>query len=694
MKKTSFLISLLFIIACGNQTVLNKQKSSYTELDFSTSSTPKVYFNKNNDFQDITSLNRENRTLNLYDQIVFLNETDFLKHKDNTFFDLTALENFENDKEDIKIKVSSFCSPSQTNLANSQEENRMFQELVSRSLHPSLSIIDLVPKSFLLEHLNKEFYCTFIFSVRNTSKNFTRYTLTQQKIQADFSNKQKTPLGLAQETHTGYKYTSTNYILNKNNIQTTLLLNNSNQSITSYEMFCNGKQVMTVPSLKIDTSPIFSHLINVPDLPKGLKSCHFFSKNNNKIIGLTSPFLLDFDSLNINNKSIDLSLIEEPEFIMTGRTPLIAPDIIKTKFKPKNRKYTKLTEMELFPNPIQKLNSYIHFKNLNDVFLSGSIDSIEMTVKTECLDNTYGYYKNFMPYNELFDSPTEINITRLPLKEKTPIAVALPSNIFEIGLTFDQWFRGLMVVQDAIDEYESRLSRKDIKSKKRIQITNDYYQYKMKQEKIIQDIKQDIICLYKITLEDKNNPQNKREFKTQAYKILWSREDYGVNYTAFPDGKNPFISIDDQMLKSKYTESIHFKSKMGYLSLNFFDLIESSNLKAENYGLESFSLICRDIINRKFQLSWPYNNVINNQIVLENLFQRPEFQKYIKKFENNLVKCRILFYGQNNLLKYFSGEMRLDNIDTDDIKISRPGHMLANVVRFVKKYKSDIEKRD
>ena len=700
MKKSSFLISLFFVVAC-NQAILNTQKSSYTKTE---TSSPKVYFPKSNDFQEIRKLNREDKSLNLYDQIVFLNENDFLKNKNNHFFKLEPLNNFINNKEDIKIKVSSFCSYSKQNLSNPEKENRMFQELVSSSFHPSFSIIDLIPKDFLLEYLDKEFYCTFIFSIKkNKSKKFTRYTLTQQKIKADFSNRQETPLNLVQTTHYGYEYISTNYVLNKNNIKTTLLLNNTTQKVTTYEMFCAGKKVMTVPSLKAGTSSIFSHLINVTELPKGLKNCHFFSKNENKIIGLTSPFLLDFDSLNIKNKSIDLSLLEEPIFEQLPPYPFILPILVKTRAKLKEgekRKYTKRTLLEVYPSPFYKLNSYIHFTNLNTILQSGVLNSIEMTVKTECLNvNSKGQYMDNVPYSNFIESSSEgliqpnntiTNIKTLPLREKTPIAITLPSNIFEIGITFDHWLRKMMILQNTIDNYEIELN-KDIKSKKRLGIMDEYYRHKMQEERELQEIKHQIICLYKINLEDKNNPHNKREFETQAYRILWGRDGYGVSYTAFPEGKNPFISIEQQISQSKYNEAIHYKSKMGYLSLNFFDLIESSNLQEESYGLENFSLVCKDLVNRTLNLSWPYNSIINNQIVLENLFKRSEFKKYIDRYPNNQINCRILFYGQNNLLKYFSGEIRLHNINTDLKSISRPEYMFELVSNFLNKNEEKIK---
>ena len=96
---------------------------------------------------------------------------------------------------------------------------------------------------------------------------------------------------------------------------------------------------------------------------------------------------------------------------------------------------------------------------------------------------------------------------------------------------------------------------------------------------------------------------------------------------------------------------------MGYLSLTFFDLIETPFLQEENYGLEQFALSCNSERDQKLYLSWPYSSAINNQIVLKDLFSHSDFQSYMK--EEDKANCRVLFYKEGHLLRYFSGEIRL-----------------------------------
>ncbi|MCZ0932300.1 MAG: hypothetical protein OXJ52_04000 [Oligoflexia bacterium] len=649
MKKISFVISVFVICACDYQFSLKEQKSTDTAQDFFI---PKVYFKEANQFIDIKTLNRGNRALGLSDQIVFSDEKSFLNDKDKSAFNLEPLEKFAN-KENIKIRVSSFCSQSKTDLKTLKKTDRLFQELASSSPHSSFSIIDLIPTDFLLAHLDNEFYCTFIFTLKNKQKDLAYYNLTQQTIQADSSDNQTRRLALIQATDFGYEYAPVNYIVRKKNIRNTLLLNNTDQAVTNYELFCDGLKIMDVPDFKINIGSVFVHLMAVEKLQKGIKNCRFFSKNNKKITGITRSFLLDFNSLRAKKDLIDLDLIEEPDFVDISKKN-VYPAFFKIWDDLPNwvrEKFVRPTKPYISPKNSLALNAYIHFKNLNQISQNGNYSSIEMILETECLDS------HPHPESNLFGMGESVStVVRLPLREKTPIATALPSSIFEMGGSYDQWLRELIKLQRRIDRSARYISKLDFK--KRNKTFYRRYARQLKTESELREIRHQITCLYTIKLEDTNNPQNNREFKTRSYRILWTRGAYGVSYTAFPEGKNPFITLKQQANADRRRfETIRSNSTMGYLSLTFFDLIETPFLQEENYGLEQFALSCNSERDQKLYLSWPYSSAINNQIVLKDLFSHSDFQSYMK--EEDKANCRVLFYKEGHLLKYFSGEIRL-----------------------------------
>ena len=650
MKNSSLFISLLFILACETQFSLKSEKLS----DSSQNSIPRVYFNKTRQFVDITVLNRENRVLGLFDQVIFSNKEVSVNNTKSSDFDLIPIDKFKKE-EDIAIKVSSFCSHSRADIQGLKAKDRLFQEWASSSRHSSLSIINLLPMDLLSENLEQDLYCSFIFALRDKQKDFNYYSLTQQTIKADFTEGQESSLALVQETNYGYEYAPIGYIVRKQNVKESQILNNTNQVVTKYELFCAGDKIMEVPGFNINTGPIFMNLMSAEQLPKGLKACRFFSKNGKKITGVTGSFSLDFDSFSTEIKPLALNEIEEPVFV-----DISEKDIDPTDFKLKydlqswvKENFWKRSQPYISPPDSLALNAYIYFKNLNQLSQFQNYSSIEMILETQCFDSNPNPENNFFGNGKLVST-----VVRLPLREKTPIAVALPDNIFDMGFVYDQWLKELIKFQQKIDRESKAIGTKAVEQQKRV-----FHSARLRQleiESALKKMRLQVTCIYKVSLEDKYNSENRVEFQAQTRRILWVRDSYGVSYTAFPDGKNPFITWEQQANTDKRVfESIRQSSVMGYLSLTFFDLMETSFLEKENHQLENFVLKCRSEgePSKKLTLSWPYNYNINDQIALKDLFSHSDFQAYMKL--KGLVACRVLFYGESDQLRYFSGEIRL-----------------------------------
>ena len=645
-------MGLFFILSCDYKFSLDKGLTDIKQR------VPKIYFEETNQFIDIKTLNRENRTLRLYDQIIFSNERDFLNNKES-FFNLELLDQFTKteDIEDIKVKVSSFCSHSKTDLQALEKTDRVFQEWASSSFHLSFSIVDLLPHELLLRDLDKTFYCSFIFAFReNTQKSFTHYNIAQQSIQADFSDNYTNKLALIQETSLGYKYAPANYIVQRGNIKNTLLLNNTDQAATNYELFCEGEKMIDIPDFRLNLESVFAHLTTIKTLPMGRKNCRFVSRNNGKITGITRSFLLDFHSLGMKSERVDLSQITAPVFVDISEKDVYPesfearydlPDWVKDRFRKRSPAYIS-SENSL------ALNAYISFKNLDSVALSyPDYSSIEIILETECWDANSYLENNFFGYGEVVST-----VTQLPFREKIPIASALPLKVFDMGQAYDQWLRELIKLQREIDRSAKSIAQKT-GFREQTRIFQERYLDQLEKESELENMRHQITCLYKIKLEDQYDPQNKVEFKTESYRILWTRDAYGMSYTAFPEGQDPFITLEQQANTDRLRfESIRLNSIMGYLNLTFFDLIETPVLQKEGYELDRFVLRCTAMENqtKELELSWPYSPTINNQIVLKDLFSHPDFQAYIEEKEK--VACRVLFY-EGDLLRYFSGEARV-----------------------------------
>ncbi|MCY4321419.1 MAG: hypothetical protein OXC37_03310 [Bdellovibrionaceae bacterium] len=692
MQKTTFFLFLFIICACDYPFSKSKKTSvNKTHKIFS----PKVYLSKHNQFIDIQTLNRQNHTLNLSDQIVFSNTQDFFNNSNSEYSNLMPLELVN--KENINFKISSFCSKSKMDLENLNQTDRLFQELASTSFQSQLFVINLIPKEFLLESLEKIFYCSFIFGIRNKDKIFTYYNLAQQSIQV--STAQTNNLVLVYETNSGYKYSPTDYVIQNRNIKHTLLLNKTNQPVTNYELYCEGIKIMDIPDFKINISPIFTNLMAIENLPNKSQNCRLFSKNTNDITGVSNSFVIDFESLNIKNNSIDLQQLEEPVFVNTAEIN-VYPDFFKLPYDFYNpeeiKPFAKRPEAYIYPENSLAINSYIHFKNLNEISLNANYNSTEVVLNTSCMDSN--------PKNNLFELGKTVSTTvRIPLKQKIPIAVALPPSIFEMGTVYDNWLKELIDLYKISDQLAVWVDDRIPENDTRERFFNEKYVPMLEKEHDLKQSRHQITCLYNIKIEDKDKPQNYIEFETKVFNILWTRDSYGVIYTAFPQGENPFITLNEQInidqrdFESKvfniqgerdsyniiYTafsqgknpfiilnqqantdqrefRTIDHKSLMGYLSLTFSDLIDSPLDQDEENDLKEVVLACKGFEEpyKKLKLSWPYKANISNQIVLKDLFSHSDFKLYMEK-EVYETACRVLFYGQDNILKYFSGEIRL-----------------------------------
>ena len=525
-----------------------------------------------------------------------------------------SLKKFEKDKN-LKFKVSSFCSY-EKNKTENIEPNRSFQEIGGSFYRWSFSIFELIPKEILLNGLDKIFYCSFIFAFKDSEETFNHYNIAQQPISPYFNSERANKLFLVRETESGHYFPLGNELIESKNIPKILILNETRFPIKSYHLFCEGLKIADF-NLDSNGKNIFAQLMtyDLDSLPEGIKKCRIFSENEYTSIGMTDSFLLDFESLKNNKAVIDLKTIAEPVIALDGL----------------DRKYKNGDKIPL--------NSYFHFNSLDTENKNNSID---MTVHTQCVDA----YSN--KQNKLLSKTYHF-----PFRKKIPVMAVTPKQTFFMPIgtsSYNKWLKFLEKYKKKM--YSKRTVETLLKNKQ--SYGNN--------------------CIYKISLQDRYNQKNKKEFNSRSYFIKWTENAYGIDEIIFDiyimispayemvvdsfSKRNYSSNEKVERLKKPFfslTEDI-YTNRIGYLNLNLFDVIDDSLFQIEGSKLDKMILSCSSRKKKaSIVLEWPYS-LQNNSISLKTLFLNPDLRNYIQK--EKISACRLFLY-EKDILRYFSEEMRI-----------------------------------
>ena len=377
--------------------------------------------------------------------------------------------------------------------------------------------------------------------------------------------------------------------------------------MNSYQLFCEGLKVSTISNAASNITPVFVNLMD-HDWEKwseGVKKCRFFSKNNTKITGMTDSFQLDFKNLKNTTTAVDLTKINEP-VVMAQANELIS--------------FGRETP----------LNSYFYFNNFNKIRHSEQdYSSIEIQVNTKCFNN------------KVFGKGKVVSeIYHFPFREKFPVMAVTPKPAFIMDtMTHNRW-----------------LSKK----KKFLRAEEDERQFFLNsREKEVYTT----FCLYEVKLENKYDLKDKKEFENRLYVIHWNRESYGMDYIPLGsyESISPFV-IEGAESRSRQFLRLRdiYQDKAGYLSLNFFDMVDELFFQIEDYKVNQLSLECysgkdKDGNSDSIKVSWSYL-IQNNPISLKTVFLKTEVIHYIKR--KAVAVCRLMVY-EDDVLRYFSGEMKI-----------------------------------
>ena len=620
MRKSLFLISWMALVSCERNISLSSNGESGLKSIYEIS-TPQIHLSQTGQLINISDLNRGGAVLNLSDQIIFSDTK-----RGEKLPVLVPLENFKND-ENLKIKISSFCSYSVSEIGSNfdEETNRVIQETGSESYYWSFSIFDLLPRKILSNGLDKNFYCSFVFAFKDKQGVFNHYNVAQQIIQPFFSDSSVNKLSLMRETESGHYLPLRFEPINRHqDFSKILLVNNTGQLVDNYQLYCEGLKLLSISGSGSNVIPIFLNLLtyNPDNFPEGDNKCRIFSINKEQITGMTNSFQIHFDGLR-NRVSIgDLKDIQNPSMAVMGSS-----EIYKS-------------------GAIIPLNSYFSFNNVNQKL---DYSSVEITVSTQCVND------------QIFGKGQVLSQTyRFPFRQKFPVMAVTPEKVFAMEMdtkNYDKW-----------------LKHKE-----------NFLKGKYKEEEITPSIRERQThassCVYVIGLQDRANPlANRKSFPEKSYFIPWSNNSYGIDQDP---RDNVFLIIQNlqnikrgemflAQLTSYHTEQmekpflsvkkdIYNNKIIGHLYFNFFDTIDDRFFEMGGHQLNNMVLKCHDRTDRQttghfIEASQPYGIYQKPSISVKALVSNVDIKNGIEK--NGLLICRFMLY-EGDILRYFSSEMMI-----------------------------------
>ena len=636
---------------------LSSQKKAFPEV---LPTTIAVYFQESDQFVNLDTVDKETKALKLFDRFVFSDEEYF---RANRLQDKDLSPSAQTESSQTPFQSTVLCQFSKEELKKETDLRETYQ--LNLDYIPSdLQIASILPKSFLSQ-FDQAFDCSFTFQVRSQ-----KYTLLQKSLvpSSGSSDKQSLfALDLLEHTDSGKKNLDKTSLLTSKNIPLLSLADSTGQNPSHYELYCDGQLRSSVDS-SVSPAVIFSKLLDLEVWPKGTQTCRLLSKNKNQVLGISSLFQIDFEDLSYQSPLINLQNFKVPKFILR-----------------------------------KGLAGVVKFSDLED---SAPPQSIDIKSQAQCF---YMDQESNLEYSIL----TKTSIQ--PLQKEIPIMSIIPLEaLLKLSINYDE---GLY--SDQLLDFEYSLKEKKIgtnKVEKKFTLdwwVREYHILRLESElsedweakaNSIENSRLELVCIYKIQLEDQNNPSNFIEFEPIIKTIRWkkdkSRKGYGVGLLAL-NGVTEVPVFTNKELKALQEEALNNLSYPGkdiglFKSAMYKDIISIDDITNKIYSLplndfdqdnsssqtdiRRISLMCykEDIEGKPFtgsfqggnfqfkQKSWPADNSVSrNSINLSDLLSDEEIQDFIEDGElKALVVCRVLFYSQykgKDYLKYFSPEVRFTN---------------------------------
>lgn len=590
-----FFISFLALTSCQKQ----------IDSIFSASLDPKVQFQKEIAPLRIGVMNKQNKDpLTISDEIIFSGfvQSGLFNHNQ-----------VETDKDKVVLISASEDSKSLMNVSTrctSNGKNFIFDQEFSKYRF-NFSVIELLPDSLLLEDQNSKISCSFFFSIQDKNLLTHYFSLTQVPMK-DLHKQRHLFIKGKHNENLGL---SLNKTIGRRDINNFFLIHKDSKDLTEVRFICaewiQETSFNSVPSV----TPIFRLLQSRNDLPAEEQECRIVTSAQNRRLGVTTSFRVDFSQFKnevapFDLTDIQLQIVSKTDFYSKGKwdfwiseiqRKLSHQDDQRVLERIKNRKYFSLSDS-------------LVFENLPKDFKEKQYELVSVYVQTEC--------KGELFKNRVYEKGYEF-----PLTSEISLMSVLPLDMLQIY-------------------YNPQLKKKDrytLKSATIGKMLKEWVDKKDEQESPDLGLHSRFVssCSHKVSL--KNDRNQELHFHPIYQETTWSPSGFG-------------ISFDSSSLRKGYPTFLD--EVEGQLSFDFMRQVATHENSLKSFQLpDKLTLMCgRDFEEVTEVLSVPIEASvfsISTSILFHN---NSVFVKLLN--EKLALKCRTLLYKGKNL-KYFSPEIQI-----------------------------------
>ncbi len=604
--KIFLIISIFWLCSCGSS-IANYTSwfSSYggdspqesSEEDNSEVKEPYILLQSSNKKVNLSKFNRSKSTLTLSDQIFFPSISEGVEDSEFHAFDKIK------EGELFKLKISSLC----TSIVS---DDKVVKEFFSFKYKSNFTFLHIIPEEVLVNLEEKSFTCSFIFSFRGDDQDVSHYLVTQQSI---ISSHQEKGLLLGNTTNGKLNIYSP---LDIGDTKSISLIRQDSKLSDRYRFICNGFTKGISFKLKNLKDSFLFYITSQKNLPEGIRACRIISEKLGFIYGMTQLFQVNFDQLNLEEKTLDINKIKY-KLIKEGNPSLT---LLEGGFG-LSHKIGKYETAYPF--------SVIRFTGLPEDFSSGKYKDVQVKVESSC------------SMDLILRKTTRTNYQFL-LSEEVSLMSVTPD-----------WFFQLNYSREFLKRNRQLLSH-NLEHGLIIKIFYDRI-----------NLKEDMECVYEISLEGYGLDGRKTvvTLPKTHYVLKWSPGSYGVNFSSHVGQKSPLVRRTSRNEERITNANSHLslsrirEEQAGYFNLVFLNQL--ANKKSWNSYPDKMTLRCGgvdDLFLKVFNLDFFSLDRLGSSIPISLVFSHSSILNYL--YENKILKCRLLFYT-GDTLRYFSSELRI-----------------------------------
>lgn len=592
MKKILYLYGLWFLTACNPNSLAPEPP------------TVKAHINRLPKPLDISFLNKDKKGfLNLSNEILFHGFSESGLFKNDTSSKDTKTPS---DNSPPKMKISSICT-----VAN---KGKFTKEILLTRYHFDFSVMDLIPHALFFQKQSLSSSCSFFFMVIDTQGTEYHFALTQFPMESIPENKNLFIINSTGEALDLLRDKTVTW----EDLDEFFLISEKPQTQQTLAFFCN--QLSEVIEIKDHpATPVFRLLYTTQNpLPDGIQNCRILARRDNKSIGITKVFKIDFSSFTHQTPRIKLKELNLYLNLLPPE-PLFQPGkwhhLINTDRKKKIIKHTKEDIKPDYETP--HINAILEVEGLPENFHLIKYSPVKIKVETKCIGEifpdksiTQTFDFNLTPYIPLMSiTPLEVFQMSYPKNDRLPKAT---SN----SPTVKIWAAGYEKHQD----YPTKVN-----------------------------IKPPVKCSYTFHLQELKT-EAKLSFPLLTYSIQWNSGGIGVIYDHRDLRRGIPVFYEDLLYEGAGHILFPFKTQNKLYSPYIQSHLKPTAMILKcGYGLkknQKAPAYSHELSLEYAPISIPLSEFISNSI----------FKEYVEN--QKTIKCRALLYQKDRLL-YFSPEIQI-----------------------------------